>query len=146
MDPAKSEAREVNKWDMYFADVALRTASLSYAERLKVGAVAVRDRRIVCVGYNGTPPGEPNRCEDENNRTLPSVIHAEDNLIRFAHDNWIDIYGCTLYVTHSPCINCANLIIREGFVEVVYVNEYRSLAGVEKLKENQIKVRKYDAN
>lgn len=136
----------MNKWDRYFTDVALRTAALSYAERLKVGAVAVRDRRIICVGYNGTPPGESNQCEDEFNRTLPSVIHAEDNLIRFAHSNEIDIVGCTLYITHSPCINCAQLILQEGFSEVVYINEYRSADGIEKLKSNNIIIRKYDAS
>lgn len=136
----------MSRWDDYFVDVAHRTASLSYANRLKVGAVAVRDRRIICVGFNGTPPGSDNRCEDDNNVTLPMVIHAEDNLARFAYNNGIDISGCTLYVTHTPCVNCADIIVNNGFVEVVYVNDYRTVDGKEKLENNNIKVRKYNAN
>ena len=136
----------MNKWDKYFAEVALRTADLSYAKRLQVGAVAVRDRRIVCVGFNGTPPGEDNICEDENFVTKPNVIHAEDNLVRFAKMNDIYLIGCDLYVTHSPCENCASIIIDNGFLSVVYINEYRSNTGIIKLKENNILVRKYDGN
>lgn len=127
-------------------DTAMRTAQLSYAKRLQVGAVAVRDRRIICVGFNGTPPGHSNICEDDNNVTLPTVIHAEDNLVRFANENGIDIKNCTLYVTHSPCENCASIIKDAGFSEVVYLEAYRSVMGIILLENNNIKVRKYHAS
>ena len=133
-----------NRWDRYFIDVALRTAALSYATRLQVGAVAVRSRRIICVGFNGTLPAEPNVCEDSNGVTLPNVIHAEDNLVRFARELKIDIEGCSLYVTHSPCLKCADIIVNAKFSEVVYLNDYRSHAGVEKLISKNIPTRKFD--
>ena len=124
-------------------DIAIRTSQQSYAERLKVGAVATRGKRLLCVGFNGTPELADNCCEDENFVTLPSVIHAEHNLIRFANELQIDISGSVLYITHSPCVGCAEKIIVAGISEVVYREEYRCNDGIYKLKDNNIKVRKY---
>lgn len=125
-------------------DVAKRTSMLSYAERLKVGAVAVRDKRIVCVGFNGTPPGLPNECEN-NGTTLPTVLHGEENLILFAAKNGISLAGCSIYVTHQPCLNCARMIFGSGMVEVVYGDAYRSDEGLKFLESVNLKIRKYDA-
>jgi len=119
------------RYHNYFQNVAYETAKLSYATRLKVGAVAVKDRRIICVGFNGTPPGEDNCCEDENNVTKPNVIHAEDNLIRFAEKHKINLEGCDIYITHSPCRNCADLIHRAGFAKVYFSEYYRTSDGPE---------------
>ena len=131
------------RYDSYFMDVAVRTGGLSYAERAKVGAVAVRNRRIICVGFNGTPPGHPNICEDGDFKTLPSVIHAEDNLVRFAKMWEIDLSGCSIYITHSPCLNCAKIILSAGFSEVIYLDAYRVSEGREFLTSKGIKVRQY---
>lgn len=125
-------------------DVALRTSMLSYAVRLKVGAVAVRDKRIVCVGFNGTPPSLPNICES-NGTTLPTVLHAEENLILFAAKNGISLDGCSIYVTHQPCLNCARMIFGSGCQEVVFGETYRSDEGLEFLNSVNLKIRKYDA-
>lgn len=125
-------------------DVAKITADLSYATRLKVGAVAVRDKRIVCVGFNGTPPGLPNECESDG-QTLPTVLHAEENLILFAAKNGISLAGCSIYVTHQPCLNCARMIFGSGMVEVVYGDAYRSDEGLKFLESVNLKIRKYDA-
>ncbi len=122
------------RYHNYFQNVSYETAKLSYAKRLKVGAVAVKDRRIICVGFNGTPPGEDNCCEDEHNVTKPNVIHAEDNLIRFANSNNIHIKDCDIYITHSPCINCAKLIHDSGFAKVYFSEYYRSSDGLDFLK------------
>ena len=111
------------KFHDYFMDVAKRTALLSNARRLKVGCVAVLERRIICCGYNGTGPDEDNNCEDE----LPSgelvtksnVKHAEINMVDFAKYWDIDLFGCHLYITHEPCEPCAIKIIKAGIVAVV---------------------------
>jgi len=124
----------MNKWQRYFMDVAIRTAQLSHCKRSQVGAVAVRDKRIICVGYNGTSPGEDNCCEDEHNITKPNVIHAEDNLIRFAKRNNIDISGTNLYTTLAPCKSCASLILSADFSEVFYLQQYRFTDGLDFLQ------------
>lgn len=130
----------MNKWHNYFMDIAKRTAQLSYCTRLQVGAVAVRDRRPICVGFNGTPDGTENCCEGADGRTLPHVIHAEANLIRYAKHYGIDLVGTTLYITHSPCMDCAELIDNAGF-DIVYFGEYyKCSAGIEFLRTNRITI------
>jgi dCMP deaminase len=125
-------------------DVAVRTSELSYATRLKVGAVAVRDKRIVCVGFNGTPPGLPNVCESDG-VTLPTVLHAEENLILFAAKNGISLNGCSIYITHQPCLNCARMIYGAGISDVTYKEIYRTSEGLEFLESVGVTVRRYDA-
>lgn len=125
-------------------DVAVRTSELSYATRLKVGAVAVRDKRIVSVGFNGTPPGLPNVCESDG-VTLPTVLHAEENLILFAAKNGISLNGCSIYITHQPCLNCSRMIYGAGISDVTYKEIYRTSEGLEFLESVGVTVRRYDA-
>lgn len=133
----------MNKWDDYFIQVAQATAQLSYAKRLKVGAVATRHNRIILCGYNGTPEGWDNCCEDEHNKTLPSVLHAEENLIVYAAKQGISLDQASLYITHSPCIQCAKLIYGAGIKKIEYITEYRSSEGIQFLKDCSVQVIQY---
>lgn len=132
----------MSRWEDYFMDLAQRTSELSYATRLKVGSVAVRDKRPILTGFNGTPEGHSNCCEKDGH-TIQSVLHAEENLILFAAKNGIRLNGCTIYVTHAPCLNCARMIYGAGIVEVVYNENYRSSEGLEFLSSVGLNVRKY---
>ena len=97
----------------------------SYCKRRQVGALIVKDKRIISDGYNGTPSGFENVCEDENNQTKPYVLHAEANAItKIARSN-NNSDGSTLYVTDSPCVECSKLIIQAGIRRVVYARDYR---------------------
>lgn len=122
----------------------LRMASIwsenSYCERRKVGALIVKDKMIISDGYNGTPSGFENICEDENNVTKPYVLHAEANAItKIARSN-NNSDGATLYVTDSPCIECSKLIIQAGIKRVVYAREYRLTDGVDLLRRAGVTV------
>lgn len=97
----------------------------SYCKRRKVGALVVKDKTIISDGYNGTPSGFENVCEDENNVTKPYVLHAEANAITKLARSTNSGEGATLYVTASPCIECAKLIIQAGIRRVVYGEKYR---------------------
>ena len=130
----------MSKWERYFMDVALRTAQLSYCTRLQVGAVAVRDKRVICIGFNGTPPNTPNCCELEDGTTAPNVLHAEDNLARFAEKHNICLEECDLYVTHAPCINCAKIIHASKFDKVYFNQYYRDLSGLNYLQTNKVTI------
>lgn len=134
LSEAESRVGTGNRWQDYFMDVAKRTAELSHATRLKVGAVAIKNKRIICVGFNGTPPGLPNECEKDGH-TLPTVLHAEENLILFAVRNGISLEGCSIYITHQPCLNCARMIFGAGFKEVFYNEPYRTYEGLKFLNE-----------
>ncbi len=125
-------------------------SKLSYAKRLKVGAVLVKDDRIISVGYNGTPSGRDNECEIidptwkpyESPRTIskPEVCHAEMNVIAFAARNGMATDGCSLIITHSPCYECSKLIVQSGIKKVYYETEYRIRDGIDFLIECGIKV------
>ena len=113
---------------------------ISYCQRRKVGALIVKDKMIISDGYNGTPSGFENVCEDENNLTKPYVLHAEANAItKIARSN-NSSDGATMYVTASPCIECAKLIIQAGIKRVVYSEHYRLEDGIELLKRAGIEV------
>lgn len=132
----------------YYMDVAERTAQMSHAVRLKVGAVLVINNGIVSTGFNGTPSGEDNCCEhtiDENLVTKPNVIHAEDNALRRAHERNIDVYNTLSYmfVTHAPCLFCASKIINTDIKHVIYRNDFRNMSGIDYLKECDVKVIKF---
>ena len=115
-------------------------AENSYCTRRQVGALIVKNQRIISDGYNGTPSGFENICEDENNVTKPYVLHAEANAItKIARSN-NSSDGATLYVTASPCIECAKLIIQSGIKRVVYSEKYRLEDGLELLKRAGIEV------
>ena len=106
----------------------------SYCCRRKVGALLVKDKMIISDGYNGTPSGFPNVCEDENNQTLSYVLHAEANAITKVARSNNSSDGSTLYVTASPCIECSKLIIQAGISRVVFSELYRSDEGLQLLK------------
>mgnify|MGYP000235367963 FL=1 len=115
-------------------------AENSYCERRQVGALIVRGDAIISDGYNGTPSGFENVCEDENNKTKPYVLHSEANAITKVAKSNNSSLGATLYVTASPCIECAKLIIQAGIRRVVYSENYRSADGIELLSKAGIEV------
>ena len=115
-------------------------AENSYCERRKVGALVVKDKMIISDGYNGTPAGFENVCEDPNNVTKPYVLHAEANAITKIARSSNNSEGATLYVTASPCIECAKLIIQAGIKRVVYSREYRLTDGADLLRRAGITV------
>lgn len=128
------------KWIEAYLDVAERFAQLSPARKLNVGAVVVQNHRIISIGYNGTPPGWDNQCEDINPitqelETKPEVIHAEANaLLKLARDGESG-QGATLFCTHAPCINCAKLIYGVRINSVYYRNVYKNDDGVQFLNK-----------
>ena len=115
-------------------------ATNSYCKRRQVGALIVKDRMIISDGYNGTPSGFENECEDENNRSKPYVLHAEANAITKVAKSNNSSEGSTLYITASPCMDCAKLIIQAGIIRVVYADEYRIVDGIELLEKAGIEV------
>ena len=120
--------------DLRYLRMARIWAENSYCKRRKVGALVVKDGMIISDGYNGTPSGIENICEDENNVTKPYVLHAEANAItKLARSN-NNSDGATIYITASPCIECAKLIIQAGFKRVVYGEQYRLTDGIDLLK------------
>ncbi len=135
----ETENKTLN-FDRRYMRMATVWAENSYCERRKVGALVVKDRMIISDGYNGTPAGFENICEDENNVTKPYVLHAEANAItKIARSN-NNSEGATLYVTASPCIECAKLIIQAGIKRVVYGEKYRLTDGIDLLERAGITV------
>ena len=134
--------------DKYYIKVAQLCANNSYAINLKVGAIIVKDRQIMSDGFNGTPCGFENKCEvkslDGSLHTLSYVIHAESNAILKCAKYGRATNGSTLYITHSPCIECAKLIIQAGIIRVVYLEDYRKSEGIELLKRAGINVEKFE--
>lgn len=112
----------------------------SYCERRQVGALIVKDKSIISDGYNGTPSGFENLCEDEKGHTKPYVLHAEANAITKVAKSGNSSDGATLYVTASPCIECAKLIIQAGIRRVVYSEMYRYSDGIELLQKAGIEI------
>ncbi len=124
----------MNKFDESYLEMAQIWAKNSYCKRRQVGALLVKDRMIISDGYNGTPSGFENVCEDELGVTKPYVLHAEANAISKVAKSGNSSEGATLYVTASPCMECAKLIIQAGIKRVVYLDEYRLTDGVDLLK------------
>lgn len=126
--------------DLRYLRMASIWAENSYCERRKVGALVVKNKMIISDGYNGTPSGFENVCEDSNNVTKPYVLHAEANAItKLARSN-NNSDGSTLYVTAAPCIECAKLIIQAGIKRVVYGEKYRLEEGLDLLRRANIEV------
>lgn len=134
----------MNKFDDKYIQMAAIWARNSYCKRRQVGALLVKDRMIISDGYNGTPVGFENNCEDENGVTVPHVLHAEANAITKVAKSGNSSDGATLYVTASPCIECAKLIIQAGIKRVVYRDEYRLTDGVDLLVKAGVEVEKVD--
>ena len=128
------------KLDMRYLRMARIWAENSYCKRRQVGALVVKDKMIISDGYNGTPSGFENVCEDDNNVTKPYVLHAEANAITKLARSSNKSDGSTLYVTASPCIECAKLIIQAGIKRVVYGEKYRLEDGINLLKRAGIEV------
>lgn len=126
--------------DSRYMRMARIWAENSYCKRRQVGALIVKDGQIISDGYNGTPSGFENVCEDDNNVTKPYVLHAEANAITKVARSSNSSENATLYVTASPCIECAKLIIQAGISRVVYGEKYRIMDGVDLLKRAGIDV------
>lgn len=146
------------KWIDAYMDTAERFAQLSSARRLHVGAIIVKDERIISIGYNGMPSGWDNNCEYEDTyayklndevyelKTRPEVLHAETNAIaKLAKSNESGM-GATMFITHAPCLDCAKLIYQSGIGSVLYRNSYRNTAGIDFLKKCEINVEKYEVS
>ena len=151
------------KWDLSFMEIASMFANHSSCVKRKVGAVLVKDLRILSTGYNGTPSGICNCDEvfkntaDLKDGTLPNgikithhefaeqfEIHAEQNCLSFAAKNGVSTKDCTLYITTAPCVNCAKIIIASGIKEVIYNEIYKNDYGLKLLKAAKIKCRSLD--
>lgn len=115
-------------------------AQLSIADRRKVGAFIVKNNRIISSGYNGLPAGVEGKCEDEQGNTLPIVLHAEENALRFANEQGISVKGADLFVTTLPCYSCAQLICNAGVRRVFYRDMYRNINGAIYLADHGVEV------
>ncbi|MDE5550411.1 MAG: dCMP deaminase family protein [Bacteroidaceae bacterium] len=134
------ERQKQYRLDLRYMRMARIWAENSYCQRRQVGALVVKDKAIISDGYNGTPSGFENMCEDNNNVTKPYVLHAEANAITKLARSSNSSDGATLYVTASPCIECAKLIIQSGIKRVVYAEHYRLEDGINLLKRANINV------
>ena len=134
----------MEKFDKAYLEMATVWARNSYCKCRQVGALIVKDRMIISDGYNGTPSGFENVCEDENGVTKPYVLHAEANAITKVAKSGNSSEGATLYVTASPCVECAKLIIQAGIRRVVYKDSYRLNDGIELLQRAGIEVEQVD--
>ena len=132
-----------------YMDVAERFAKLSSAVRLQVGAIVVKDDRIISIGYNGMPSGWDNCCEDvvredevgfQVTKTKAEVLHAESNAVAKLAKSSESGLGATMFVTHAPCIDCAKLVYQSGIATVYYKNNYRSTQGLEFLTKSNVDV------
>lgn len=126
--------------DSRYLRMARIWAENSYCKRRQVGALVVKDKMIISDGYNGTPSGFENQCEDEHNLTKPYVLHAEANAITKLARSSNNSDGATIYITASPCIECAKLIIQAGIKRVVYGEKYRLEDGINLLRRANIEV------
>ena len=132
------------QFDRSYLEMASVWAKNSYCTRRQVGAILVKDRMIISDGYNGTPSGFENVCEDENGVTKPYVLHAEANAITKVAKSNNSSLGATLYITDSPCMECAKLIIQSGIARVVYARDYRITDGIDLLRRAGIEVVKFE--
>jgi dCMP deaminase len=129
------------KYDRAYLRMAQEWAKLSHCQRKQVGALIVKDRMIISDGYNGTPSGFENPCEDEEGYTKWYVLHAEANAItKIAGTSGAGCHGATLYLTLSPCKECSKLIHQSGIKRLVYVDKYKDTSGIEFLEKAGVKI------
>ena len=133
MSEQTSNAEKQLAIDKRYLKMARIWASNSYCIRRKVGALLVKDKMIISDGYNGTPSGFENKCEDDHDTTKSYVLHAEANAITKVAKSNNSSDGSTLYITTSPCMECSKLIIQSGIIRVVYQEKYRSTDGLDLL-------------
>ncbi len=131
---------EISKFDIAYLRMAKEWARLSYCKRRQVGALIVKDRMIISDGYNGTPSGFENCCEDEEGNTHWYVLHAEANAILKLASSTQSANGATLYLTMSPCRECSKLVLQAGIRKVVYIDEYKDNEGNKFLENHGIEV------
>ena len=136
----KTPEEKKHELDLRYLRMARIWAENSYCERRKVGALIVKDKMIISDGYNGTPAGFENVCEDENHLTKPYVLHAEANAITKIARSGNNSEGATLYVTDAPCIECSKLTIQSGIKKVFYARQYRLTDGIDLLQRAGIEV------
>ncbi|MBN1599348.1 MAG: dCMP deaminase family protein [Bacteroidales bacterium] len=139
-DSLRPYGQRQDQFDKRYLELARIWAKNSYCKRRQVGALIVKDRMIISDGYNGTPEGFENVCEDENNNTKPYVLHAEANAITKVAKSNNSSDGATLYITTSPCMECAKLIIQSGIRRVVFCDSYHTKEGIDLLKRASIEV------
>ncbi|UZT96094.1 dCMP deaminase family protein [Chryseobacterium fluminis] len=130
----------MNKFDKAYLKMAQEWAKLSYCKRKQVGALIVKDRMIISDGYNGTPSGFENCCEDAEGKTQWYVLHAEANAILKLAASTQSAKGATLYLTLSPCKECSKLILQAGITRLVYINEYSDDDGISFLRNHNIEI------
>ena len=128
------------RYDKAYLKMATEWAKLSHCKRRQVGALIVKDKMIISDGYNGTPTGFENCCEDDEGYTKWYVLHAEANAILKVASSTQSTKGSTLYVTLSPCTDCSKLIFQSGIVRVVYITEYKDRTGLDFLVKSGVKV------
>lgn len=136
----------MNKFDKAYLKMAQEWAKLSYCKRKQVGALIVKDRMIISDGYNGTPSGFENCCEDEEGKTHWYVLHAEANAILKLAASTQSAKGATLYLTLSPCKECSKLILQAGITRLVYINEYSDDDGISFLRNHGIEIEQISDN
>jgi dCMP deaminase len=139
-DPVRPYGDKQIYFDRRYLEMARIWSQNSYCKRRQVGALIVKEKMIISDGYNGTPAGFENVCEDENYRTKPYVLHAEANAITKVAKSNNSSEGSTLYITTSPCMECAKLIIQSGIRRVVFCDSYRTREGIELLEKAGIQV------
>jgi dCMP deaminase len=139
-DPVHPYGEKQVQFDRRYLEMARIWAQNSYCKRRQVGALIVKEKMIISDGYNGTPSGFENVCEDENYKTKPYVLHAEANAITKVAKSNNSSDGATLYITTSPCMECAKLIIQSGIRRVVYCDRYHTGDGIELLKKAAIQL------
>lgn len=128
------------KYDRAYLNMAREWAKLSHCERKQVGALIVKDRMIISDGFNGTPTGFENCCEDDEGKTKWEVLHAEANAILKLASSTQSAEGATLYITLSPCRDCSKLIHQSGIKRVVYANAYKDTSGLQFLEKAGVKI------
>lgn len=133
-------SQKKTKYDKAYLRIAKEWGQLSYCKRKQVGAIIVRDKMIISDGYNGTPSGFENCCEDEENNTKWYVLHAEANAISKVARSTQSCEGATLYITLSPCKDCSKLIHQSGIKRVVYHQEYKDSSGLDFLRKAGVEV------
>ena len=140
------DIKKTARYDTAYLKIAQEWGKLSHCNRKKVGAIIVKDRMIISDGYNGTPSGFDNTCENDNGETHWYVLHAEANAILKVASSTQSCDGATLYITMSPCKDCSKLIHQAGIKRVVYMSGYKDMSGVDFLKRAGVQVDNIDLN
>lgn len=140
----EKKKEKTKRYNKLYMDIAERVSAMSFAARLQVGCVVVKEGNIISFSWNGTAPGRPNCCEDENNKTLDEVLHAEENaILKLAKSNESAKDAC-VYITHAPCIKCARMLYVAGVSSVYFKEYYRDTCGLDYLNSVGIKTQQVE--